>query len=324
MKRAKKLLAITIVAVMALSPFSVFAIDYEVPEDASVKTSRFNLMDDAPTGADFSMISEDGELVIHIGADTIIYFEDLKMVRDSLEEGQILAEVLDGRNMVVTYAIETRSIPPQTSPISIKVMYEGIVPLPETVEGFPFEDVDADDWFYNPVVWVFENGIMNGISATEFAPNSTMTRAMLVTVLWRYAGSPEAGEVTFEDAAKDTWYSTAVAWAAENGIVTGYSDTTFGVNDYVNREQMYTILFRYMNFAEVEFELEEETRVNFADEDEISEWATEAMELMYDAGVMFRLSTLDNNARPKENAFRGEIAGAMYFFDMYAVSLESE
>ena len=184
----------------------------------------------------------------------------------------------------------------------------------------PFEDVQEVDWFYNPIVWVFENEIMNGVSETAFAPNAGMTRAMLVTVLWRYAGMPEAGEGFFVDVESDTWYSAAVAWAAESKIVTGYTATTFGPRDLVTREQMYTILYRYMHFAGLTILLDDEMRLGqFADEDEISDWAKDALHFMFDAGVMFRLSTLDNYARPQEDAFRGEIAGAMYFFDRFAV-----
>jgi len=317
----KKAAAIAVAAIMLFCPVVISAIDYNVPEGASTMNARFNVMDTDTPNVEFSMLSEDGELVIHINEETLIYFEDFILVRDVLEEGQTLAEVLDGRNLVVTYAVTTRSLPPQTSPISVKVMYEGIMPLPGAADiGLPFDDVDVNDWFFNPVVWAFENEIMNGVSGTKFAPEADMTRGMLVTVLWRYAGKPESGEVTFADAEKDAWYSGAVAWAAENDIVTGYNETTFGVNDHINREQMYTILYRYMNFAELSITLDEEMRVRFADVEEISDWAAEAMHFMYDAGVMFTLSTTDNNAKPKENAFRGEIAGAMYFFDKYAVN----
>ena len=306
---------------------TAIAIDYNVPENASVVTSRFWLYDMDAADADFSMLSEDGSLIIHINEDTIIYFEDFIMVRDVLEEGQTLAEVLDSRNLVVTSVYTLDSYPQQAWPISIKVLYEEIMPLTGGLvfDELPFKDVDPNDWFYNSVVWAYNNGIMNGVSDTEFAPNANMTRAMLVTVLWRYAGQPEAGESTFDDVESGTWYSEAVAWAAENGIVTGHNETTFGPRGQINREQMYTILYRYMNFAGLTIELEDEMRLpQFADEDEISDWAKDALHFMFDAGVMFREHDFDNYARPQEYAPRGEIAGAMYFFDMLAISSESE
>jgi len=184
--------------------------------------------------------------------------------------------------------------------------------------ALPFHDVNTYDWFYNSVLWAYENQIMNGVSATMFHPQADMTRAMLVTVLWRYAGMPDADDPIFDDVDSGRWYSTAVAWANENGIVTGHSASIFGTNEPVNREQMYTILYRYMHFANLTIlPIEDEGRIlQFADESEISDWALDAMYLMNDAGIMFMLGTTDTHARPKENAFRGEIAAAMFFFDM--------
>ena len=350
-KRLKMLAAMVVVALMGLGTAAVMAVDYYVPDGASVKTARFYVMDDMEnTGDEFSMISEDEELVIHIHYDTLIYFEYELQLSDNPEDGmsrmardllhgQTLAELLHGRKLVVTYAVTTRSIPPQTSPISVVILFETAVHLPGQVDGeyqtpvtlpaeidpmpliytSPFEDLYIDAWYFNPVVWAFENGIMNGISETEFAPEAPMTRAMLVTVLWRYAGEPDAGLPAFADVAYDTWYGAAVAWAAENGIVTGVSETEFSPNEFINREQMYTILYRYMNSMGLTMTLEEEMRLQqFADDDLVSDWAREALHFMFDAGVMFRYSTMDNYARPHTYALRGEIAGAMFFFDMFA------
>ena len=343
-KRFKLMVALTIAALMGLGPAAVMAIDYYVPEGSSTKTARFHVMDgmEAP-GAEFSMISEDGELIIHIHDGTLVYFDYALQLSDDPEDGmsqmardflfgKTLAELLDGRNLVVTYAITTRSIPPQTSPISVRILFEEIMPLLGGIEYpdgqypgvvtlpaslLPFEDVDVNDWFFTSVAWAYTNGIMNGVSETEFAPDGTMTRAMLVTVLWRYAGEPEAGAAAFADVADGAWYSAAVAWAAENDIVLGLNPTTFAPEDYINREQMYTILYRYMRFMGLTIELEEEMRLQqFADDDLVSDWAREALHFMFDAGVMFRYSTLDNYARPQTDATRGEIAAAMYFFDM--------
>lgn len=190
-------------------------------------------------------------------------------------------------------------------------------------DPLPFYDVSVYHWYYNAVVWAFEKGLMNGLSEHAFAPEADMTRAMLVTILWRYAGEPAARASAFVDVQSGRWYSAAVAWAARNGIVTGISATEFSPHSWVTREQMYTILYRYMNFAGLTIVIEDtETQLlQFADEDEISDWALDAMYFMFDAGVMFRFGTLDMYARPGENAFRGEIAAAMYFFDRYSEPL---
>jgi len=197
-------------------------------------------------------------------------------------------------------------------------------PNNELSHEIPFEDVEVYNWFYNSVRWAFNNGIMYGVSDRSFAPHAEMTRGMLVTILWRYSGMPESSEANFSDVASGRWYSTAISWAAANGIVMGYDENTFGVNDFVNREQMYTILYRYMNFMGLTIILDDEMRVvNFADESEISPWAREAVGFMFDAGIMFRYSSIDFYTRPQENASRGEIATAIYFFNRFALPLEN-
>ena len=185
----------------------------------------------------------------------------------------------------------------------------------QTVDELLFNDVLPSDWFYNAVTWASENGIVNGVSETEFAPGRHMTRAMLVTVLWRYAGMPDSGEPTFADVASNRWYSEAIAWAAENEIVLGYNESTFGPNDFITREQMYTVLYRFMHFASITIQLNEELYLQqIADADDISRWAREALHFMFNANVMFRHDTSDLYARPQDNALRSEIVGALYIF----------
>lgn len=99
----------------------------------------------------------------------------------------------------------------------------------------PFTDVSEGDWFYDPVVYAYDEGLMTGTSATEFAPNVTMTRAMIVSVLYRLEGSPDLSEgnlgYPYEDVEGDAWYAMPVYWARESGVMAGYSDSTFGPND---------------------------------------------------------------------------------------------
>jgi len=111
----------------------------------------------------------------------------------------------------------------------------------------PFIDVNSDDWFYNYVRFAYRNNLMQGISATEFAPNLPTTRAMFVTVLWRLAGSPNiGGESQFVDVTSGTWYVEAVTWAAENGIVLGVGEDLFAPHTSITREQMGLILYRHI------------------------------------------------------------------------------
>ena len=342
MKKRFTLAAILVAVLVAFGAFMAMANDdsRENNEDnADVTeftfTGVFNVMDDydAP-GVDFRMISADGELIIHITDDVDVYFEGYVPLGDETDEetrnarevlfGRTLAEVLENRNLKITYSISTRSIPPQTTPTMVEILFETAVHLPIEIgdieNNLPFEDVVDYDWFYNSVVWAFEHGFMSGVSDSEFAPSDEMTRAMLVTVLWRYAGQPGAGEAGFVDVAENAWYGTAVAWAAQSGIVNGITDTEFAPHDNINREQMYSILYRYMRFAGLMVELDDEMRLSrFDDHDSISEWAVDAMYFMHDAGIMFMYSAPANSAVPQEMALRAEIAAAMYFFDMYSM-----
>ncbi|MBQ7231560.1 MAG: S-layer homology domain-containing protein [Oscillospiraceae bacterium] len=112
----------------------------------------------------------------------------------------------------------------------------------------PFTDVKEGDWYYNAVLWAVSEGITNGTSSTTFGPSGVTNRAQVVTFLWRYLDSPEAGEANpFEDVDASAWYGAPVLWAVENGITNGMSATEFGVNTNCNRAHMVTFLYRAMN-----------------------------------------------------------------------------
>ena len=108
--------------------------------------------------------------------------------------------------------------------------------------------MDGDDWFHDDVRYVYENGLMNGVAEGLFGPRLDTTRGMIVTILWRLEMEPAAGACPFEDVAAGSYYETAIAWAAENGIVDGYSDTRFGPDDAITREQLAAILWRYARY----------------------------------------------------------------------------
>ena len=109
-----------------------------------------------------------------------------------------------------------------------------------------FEDVSEAAWYYEAVNYVVDEGLFNGVSTTMFAPNETMSRAILVTVLYRMEGEPAVpDESVFPDVAGGSYYEKAVVWAAESGIVNGYSDGTFRPETGISREQMAAILYRY-------------------------------------------------------------------------------
>lgn len=124
---------------------------------------------------------------------------------------------------------------------------ESTVTIPITIwTGIPFSDVAVDDSYFEAVKFVYDQGIFKGTGDTIFDPDMVMTRGMLVTVLWRMSGEPEAHtSVSFEDVPKGSWYENSIAWAAENGLVKGYSEREFAPNDYLTMEQIMTILYRW-------------------------------------------------------------------------------
>lgn len=115
-----------------------------------------------------------------------------------------------------------------------------------TITETAFTDVDTDAYYYNALLWAVENGVVKGTSATTFSPNMNVTRAQVVTMLYRLAGEPEAaGGTDFTDVAADAYYADAVAWAVENGITNGMSDTSFAPDAQCTRGQLITFIYRY-------------------------------------------------------------------------------
>ena len=118
--------------------------------------------------------------------------------------------------------------------------------LPTLDDDLPFDDVRSRDWFYDDVLFVYNKGIMNGVAENLFKPYDTLSRAMIVTILYRMAGEPVvSGKTAFKDVKANLWYSDAVEWAAANKIVEGYGNGKFGPDDAVTREQLAAILYRY-------------------------------------------------------------------------------
>jgi hypothetical protein len=180
--------------------------------------------------------------------------------------------------------------------------------------SFPFKDVTPSDAFYNDVKYVFENGIMNGVTTTEFAPNSTLTRGMIVTILYRVEGKPAASfSGAFSDVPAGTWHSEAVEWAASKGIVNGYGDGNFGPTDPVTREQLAAILFRYAQFKGYDVSVGEDTNIlSYNDAFTWGQWAVSALQWACGAGVVEDAPV--GMLRPTEAAIRSEIAKAIHVF----------
>lgn len=148
---------------------------------------------------------------------------------------------------------------------------------PEPEEpAMPFTDVNENDWFYDVVLYAYDNGLMTGVSATEFAPNQTTTRGMIVSMLARLEGVTSAEDAGFADVAANDWYATAVNWAASVGVVNGYEDNTFRPNAPITREQMAAILYNYADYKGYDVSARADLS-DYADAASISSWAEDVL-----------------------------------------------
>ena len=175
-----------------------------------------------------------------------------------------------------------------------------------------FTDVKETDWFYESVMTAFKKGLMNGVSETEFAPDTTLTRAMLVTILYRAEGEPATNRsIPFADIEMGSYYANAVIWAAQNGIVNGTTETTFAPDSNITREQVAAILYRYAIYKGMDaVDLSE--NLNFADSDDVSEYAISALNWATGCGLVTGYE--DNTLRPLANTTRAEAATLLQRF----------
>jgi hypothetical protein len=190
-------------------------------------------------------------------------------------------------------------------------------------DGWPFEDVRIADWFYGDVDYVYQNGLMIGVSDTSFAPQSNLTRAMIVTILYRNAkeqwsvGSGKwsaDGGTAFTDVSAGQWYTDAVSWASANGIVNGVGDNKFAPDDPVTREQFATVLFRFSQLSVgVDVHIDPPSRNSdlaaFTDAGDISDWARDAVAWAHYNGLVN--GKPGNLLDPRGSATRAEAAALL-------------
>ena len=176
---------------------------------------------------------------------------------------------------------------------------------PQQPTDLPFTDVQAGVWYADAVKYVFEQGLMSGISAQQFGPDSTVTRGQVVTILWRLAGSPTVSGKTFTDVSASVWYADAVAWASANGVVSGYESGLFGPEDQVTREQLAAILYRYALISGKDAEKTADLS-GYTDSVTISTWAPQALKWAVGSGLIS--GTGANTLSPRGTATRAQIA----------------
>lgn len=210
----------------------------------------------------------------------------------------------DGKDVAVTGKDGKYVFTMPASAVTVTGSFKAETPAPVAL---PFTDVKSGNWFYDAVKYAYAQGLMTGTSATTFAPNGTMNRAMIVTVLYRLEKSPAVtGASKFTDVPAGQWYSDAVAWAAANKIVNGYDETTFGPMNAVTREQMAAILFRYEQYKGLENVTLEENLNRFPDQNKISAYAIPA--LQWAVGQKIINGNADGTLDPTGTATRAQVA----------------
>lgn len=180
--------------------------------------------------------------------------------------------------------------------------------------GTGFSDVKTDDWFCSAVNYVVGKKLFNGVSDNEFAPNDSLTRAMLVTILYRLDGEPETeiGE-GFADVESGAYYEKAVAWAKANGIVNGITDSEFAPNNNITREQIASIIYRYAKYKGYDVSVGEDTNIlSYEDANKISDWAVAAIQWACGAGLIN--GRTESTIVPDGTATRAEAAAIMQRF----------
>ena len=177
----------------------------------------------------------------------------------------------------------------------------------QTISSGTFTDVKSDDWFSGAIEFVHKKNLMKGVSDNEFAPNENLSRAMIVTILYRMENEPSASFNKFGDVNADEWYGAAVAWASENGIVNGVSENEFAPNDNLTREQMAAIIYRYIKFKGKDVSVGENTNIlSYTDAESVSEYAVEA--ICYAVGSGLMKGDSETTLNPSGTATRAETA----------------
>lgn len=209
----------------------------------------------------------------------------------------------------VTTAVYTVTVNTAALPEPITPGVDNKKPASKPEVKLPFTDVSTSDWFYDDVAFVYENGLFSGTDSRSFSPNASMTRAMLVTVLYRLEGEPTVtGRSSFTDVRSGAYYEKSVIWAAANGIVTGTDSTSFSPDAKVTREQLAAILYRYAQYRKLDTDASAKLN-SFTDADSVSAYASEALGWAVSEGL---INGASGKLMPKGDATRAQVAAILH------------
>ena len=211
----------------------------------------------------------------------------------------------------VTTAVYTVTVNTAALPEPLPPGVDNKKPASKPEVKLPFTDVSTSDWFYDDVAFVYKNGLFSGTDSRSFSPNASMTRAMLVTVLYRLEGEPTVtGRSSFTDVRSGAYYEKAVIWAAANGIVTGTDSTSFSPDAKVTREQLAAILYRYAQYRKLDTDASAKLN-SFTDADSVSAYASEALGWAVSESL---INGASGKLMPKGDATRAQVAAILHRF----------
>ena len=212
----------------------------------------------------------------------------------------------DGDKVAVTKKDDNKyTFKMPASDVTVKATFKVAPTEPEQPSDMPFTDVAKDAWYFSAVEYVFNNGLMNGTTATTFAPNVELNRAMMAAVLYNMEGQPACDKSgLFSDVADGKWYTDAVNWAASNNIVSGMPDGTYAPDQALTREQMASILYRYAEYKGIDVSARADLST-FTDGTTVSPWAQDVVQWAVAEKLM---SGNGNELQPKGTASRAQVA----------------
>ena len=282
-------------------------------ENVSAATTLYAKWTKTTSAPTYYTVTFDTDGGSNVNNQTVVRNSKATMPTDPTKDGYDFAGWYEGEAFATEYDF-SKGI---TANITI---YAKWVETPTTdVWENPFVDITEDDWFYNDVEYVYTNGLMFGVGDMKFDPNANLSRAMLVTVLYRLESSPAvSGTSPFNDVPTGQWYTDAIIWAAANGIVNGYGNGDFGPNDNITREQLATILYRYQQFSgKIPADIVMDKK--YSDWDDISGYAKNAVNVLTIQGII--LGKPSGMFDPQGSATRAEGAAMLHRFLETATSL---